>query len=230
MCFSAEVDVVAGLAVGAVGIDALRHAPRGAQKPLAAIPVILAVHQLIEAFVWWGLEGRISAVVTDVAVWSYLAVALVLLPVLVPIAVGALEPVDGRRRMLVFTAVGAGVATVLANSLVRGPVEATIAARHIAYDIRPPHGGVLVALYVVATCGAMLWSTHRRIRLYGAANLVVVALLAWLHNSAVISLWCSWAAVTSVAIALHLRHEAPTTVSRARAGADPAAGTAATGR
>ena len=34
---------------------------------------------------------------------------------------------------------------------------------------------------------------------------VVVALLAWVQQNAVISLWCVWAAATSVLINLYLR-------------------------
>jgi hypothetical protein len=40
---------------------------------------------------------------------------------------------------------------------------------------------------------------------YGWMNLVVVTTLAALLTSGVISLWCMWAAVTSFAIAIHLR-------------------------
>jgi hypothetical protein len=40
---------------------------------------------------------------------------------------------------------------------------------------------------------------------YGALNPVAVAGLAWLTVAGFVSLWCAWAAVTSVIIALHLR-------------------------
>jgi hypothetical protein len=33
-----------------------------------------------------------------------------------------------------------------------------------------------------------------------------VVLLAWVDRNGFVSLWCGWAAVTSVAIAVHLRH------------------------
>jgi hypothetical protein len=208
MCFSAEADLVAGVAVGAIGIDALRHARVRAQLPLAAIPLVFAAHQLIEAFVWWGLEGRVARSTGDVATWLYLVIALGLLPVLVPVAVGALEPVANRGRILVFTAIGAVVAAVLVYAIVRGPVEARIEGRHIAYAVDLRFGGVMVALYVLATCGSMLWSRHRHVQWYGAINLVAVLLLAWLDRNALISVWCLWAAVSSVAIAVHLRYAA----------------------
>jgi hypothetical protein len=60
-------------------------------------------------------------------------------------------------------------------------------------------------LYVVATCGSLILSSDRVVAIYGWMNLVVVATLAVLLTSGIISLWCVWAAVTSIAIAIHLR-------------------------
>ena len=39
-------------------------------------------------------------------------------------------------------------------------------------------------------------------------NLIAVTVLAWLMATGVISLWCAWAAVTSIVIVLHLRDTA----------------------
>ena len=58
----------------------------------------------------------------------------------------------------------------------------------------------MVALYVVATCGPLLWSSHRNLALFGAVNLGVVGLLVWSVQSGFVSLWCFWAAITSIAI------------------------------
>jgi hypothetical protein len=51
VCFSAEVDVAAGIVVGVVGVDALGHVRRPAERALTAIPVVLAAHLPFEAFV-----------------------------------------------------------------------------------------------------------------------------------------------------------------------------------
>ena len=206
MCFSAEADVVAGLVVGGIGIDALRHVHRPAENLLAALPVVLGAHQLIEAFVWWGAEDRVPHDVSRVAVWLYLSIAFGLLPVFVPLAVGALEPAANVRRIRVFAVAGVAVAVVLMYAVVRGPVDASIEGRHIDYRVELSSGGAIVALYVAATCGSMLVSKHRHVRWFGAANLCAVGALAWLNQSALISLWCVWAAATSVAIAVHIRY------------------------
>ena len=220
MCFSAEVDLAAGLVVGAVGVDALRHVHRRAQWPMAAVPLVLAGHQLAEVPVWQGLAGRVSEAVWQPAAFVYLAIAFSVVPVLVPAAVTALEPPARRRLASALTVVGLAVSIVLTASLVEGPVEAAIAGNRIAYEVPIPHGGTVVALYVLATCGALLASSHRHVRRFGAVNLAAAALLAYADKVGFISLWCLWAAVTSVAIATHLRvgdRQAPTL-----AGATPA--------
>ena len=89
MCFSAEADVVAGLVVTAIGVDALRQVRRPEERLLGALPVLLGAHLLVEAVVWQGLTGHVDPSVGRQAMWIYLAFALVVLPVLVPFAVRA---------------------------------------------------------------------------------------------------------------------------------------------
>jgi hypothetical protein len=205
MCFSPQADLLAGVVVGAVGLDGLRHVRRPSELWLATLPVVLAVHQLVEAVVWLGLQGRVGEDAWRLAMGIYLAIAFGLLPVLVPVAVAALEPREQRRRFFGFTVVGAAVSVSLMYAVVRGPVDARIRNLHIDYSVALWHGGLLVALYVVATCGPMLVSGLRNVRWYGLTNVVVAGILAWFTETAFISLWCVWAAISSVAIGLHLR-------------------------
>jgi hypothetical protein len=207
MCFSPEADLVAGLVVGGIGVDAVRHVRRPSERLLASIPLVLAAHQLIEVAVWWGLDGDLSHATWRAAMYAYLAIAFGVVPVLIPAAITALEPPRRRLRMVGFVVAGCLVAGVLLVALVRRPVRAAIESHHIAYHAHLWHGGIVVVLYVVATCGPALFSSYRHIRRYGVGNLVAVCALAWLDQSGLISLWCVWAAVTSVAIALHLRSD-----------------------
>ena len=75
MCFSIEADIVTGVVVTAVGIDAIRHVGHNRETAMAALPVIFGLHQLIEVFVWKGLDGRASATVAQGAAWLYLLIA-----------------------------------------------------------------------------------------------------------------------------------------------------------
>ena len=206
MCFSPEADIVAGIVVSGVGIDALRHVRETKEYPLASLPLLLGAHLLVEAYVWWDQADRVPAYVGHAAVWLYLAIALGVLPVLVPVAIFAVEPDPRRRRWLMpFVAVGAGLAALLMAVVITGPVSATIQGCCLAYDPGPGYTGVFGALYVLVTCIPMLVSSHRHMVAFGVVNLMAVSLIAWLLASGLASLWCAWAAVTSVLIARYLR-------------------------
>jgi hypothetical protein len=208
MCFSAQADLVGGVVVGAIGIDVLRHVDgRRAYLGLAALPLLLGLHQLDEAFVWWGLQGHVSTRVGTIATWIYLLFAFVVLPVFIPIAVMVLEP-DRRRRLLMscFAVLGAVVAGVLFAAMLRGPVTASLGTRHIAYTTDLRAGGLVVAMYVLATCGSLILSSYRDVAVFGVVNLIAVAVFAKLAIDGFASLWCAWAAVASCAFAVHLRY------------------------
>ncbi|QXC62432.1 hypothetical protein KSP35_06420 [Aquihabitans sp. G128] len=217
MCFSPQADLAAGVFVGLVGIDAARHVRRRDQAALAALPLVLAGHQFVEIAVWRGLETGDRTGAWRPAMFAYLVVAFVVVPVLVPVAVAALEPRAHRRPSIAFVALGAVVAAALLHGIVEGPVDARIQGHHIDYRVHLWGGGFLVVLYLVATCGALLASHHRDVRLFGAVNLVAAVGLIVLDQRGFISLWCAWAAITSTAIAYRLRLDALDEQAPARA-------------
>ncbi len=206
MCFSAEADLVAGIVISGLGVDALRHVRDGREIPLAGLPLVFGAHQIIETFTWWGLDGRVPEGVGTVALWAYLVVAFGVLPLLVPGAVYAIEPDPGRRRLMVpFGVLGAVVAAVLIARMVSGPVGAEVACRYIDYNVGFGYSGQIGVLYVVATCGPLLLSSRPSVVVVGLLNLAAVVALALLLANGVISLWCAWAAVISLIIVVRMR-------------------------
>jgi hypothetical protein len=206
VCFSPEADLLAGVVVTAVGVDALRHMRHHREAVLAGLPVLFGIHQLIEVPVWWGFDGRVSADLAGGAAWLYLAIAFGIIPWIVPHAVHRIED-DQRRRewMGRLTGLGVAVAVALTLPIFIQPLSVSDAGNHIVYSPHLVLGGPLTGLYVVVTCGALVLSSDRVVAGYGWLNLVAVSALATLLITGVVSLWCVWAAVTSIAIALHLR-------------------------
>jgi hypothetical protein len=216
VCFSPQADLVGGAVIGAIGIDAFRNAKshHGAVA-LAAIPLVLGIHQVIEAFVWLGLQGHVPHELEQIALWAYLLIAFVLLPIFVPLAVLLNEPLQRRRRaMAPLIALGVAVACDLFVSMIDGPLKVKLRPYHLAYSIDLSHGGVVVGLYVLAICGTLLMSSRRRVVTFGIINVVAIGVIAWLTIDGFASVWCGWAAISSGAIALHIRiggrlHRAP---------------------
>jgi hypothetical protein len=207
VCFSPEGDLVGGLVITAIGIDARRHL-RGRDNHLlfATLPLVLGIHQLIESVVWWSPEGPVPTSVGKVAMWLYLLIAMVVVPILVPLSIWKLEPTPRRRWIIApFLGLGIGVAIVLFITMLHGPVSVRLGAYHLAYSIGLRNGILIVGLYVVATCGCLLFSGYRDIVIFGIANLVAVIVLARLTADGFASLWCFYAAIASGFISLHMR-------------------------
>jgi hypothetical protein len=211
MCFSPQADVVGGIVIVAIGTDAARHLRhRRDHLLLATLPLLLGVHQLIESLIWWQLQGDLPHLVGRIALWLYLLIAFVVLPTFVPVAVLCLETTHRARwRMVPFVTLGAVVSIVLLVALLRGPVTVELKPYHLAYGTRLHTGALIVTAYVVAICGALLFSGYRHILIFGLANLVAVLILARLTVDGFASLWCGYAAISAGAIALHMRYAKP---------------------
>ena len=66
------------------------------------------------------------------ALWAYLLIAFVVLPVLVPLAVIALEPTRRRKWMMApFAVTGTLIAIALLVAMARGPVGVRLAPYHL---------------------------------------------------------------------------------------------------
>ena len=206
---SAEVDLLAGLAIGAIALDGLRFFDERRKLLLAAVPLTLALHQLVEVGAWWGLQGKVPEAAGTISIYAYLVIALVVVPVIVPTGVFVAEPDPLRRRwMAPFVGLGILTALVLAVSLVLRPVSATLGSYAIDYHIATvgPDWGSVVYLAVVAI--PMLLSSRRVLVSLGVANLALVAGIGWLNANGYISLWCAAAALQGVVIVHMLRSEA----------------------
>jgi hypothetical protein len=107
MCFSAAANFVGSTALGAVGVLTLTKVKHRRELLFAALPILFAVHQFIEGFVWLGLDGIVSPVVAHNMGAAFMLYAQGLLPFLLPLGVLLFEP-DGRsrRRMLPFVVLG----------------------------------------------------------------------------------------------------------------------------
>ncbi|MET8690699.1 DUF6629 family protein [Streptomyces sp. NPDC004732] len=206
MCWSATADLVAGTGIAAVGaVSVTLAARRPRDLPLAALPLLLGAHQIVEALVWHHGGGTGPATLT----WA--AIALPLLALWVPAAVLCAAPPGARRRLLVPLAAGAATAAVLAHALATRTVSAEIRGHTVGYSLGLPHTGLVVAGYLLATVGSLLLSGDRGLVLFGVLVTAGAAVSLLLWRREYISTWCASAAVCSVALAfwVHRRRPAP---------------------
>src|SRR5580693_301089 len=124
MCFSAAANFVGSTALGAVGVVTLAKVKHRRELLFASLPILFAVHQFIEGFVWLGLDGILSPQVTHDMGAAFMLYAQGLLPFLLPLSVLLFEAdAKSRRRMLPFLVLGSLLALYILWALIAYPTQ-----------------------------------------------------------------------------------------------------------
>ncbi len=204
MCFSLEADLVAGTVLLPMAALSLREVRHIRELPFASLPLLFSLHQFVEAVVWAGTNGDVAAGVEQAAATAYLIFAFPVLPLLIPLAVLLLEPRGSRRRVAPFVALGAVVSTYYAVAVLDGPIRVVVEANALSYVAHIDQAVLWTGLYITAVIGPSLLSGYRSIVAFGAMNLVGLGVVAVVYAEAFTSLWCVWAALSSVLVTVHM--------------------------
>lgn len=212
MCFSATASFSVAAATAAVGIATVRHARRRRELPLALIPLLFAAQQAVEGVVWLQLDGANDPPTLAALSFIFLLFAKVLWPAYIAPVVLLVEP-DRRRRyaLAVLALVGAGVAIDLLIGLIGQPATATIRGHSIAYsDLSAPASGFPwdAIPYLLCTGLPLFLSSHRAIRTFGVAVMLGFAIAALIYLTALVSVWCFFAAAVSTLLYFYFRRAA----------------------
>ncbi len=185
------------------GALTLKAARRPRELPLAAIPLLFAIQQLIEGVIW--LTFRVDAPLLN-AVMShvYSFFSHVLWPIYVPVAVLLIEPPGLRRRALVaFVAIGIAVGAYLLYVLAAFGVVSRPTGQHIEYVSPHFFAAVVMTLYLMSTTASPILSTHRMVKVFGVLALLSFGGVYFFYATWFISVWCFFAAILSVTVFLH---------------------------
>jgi hypothetical protein len=197
MCFSAAASFSAAAVCAGIGVMTVRRASK-ADLMLAFIPIIFSLHQALEGFVWltnaegWGRYAG----------YGYAIIAFCLWPLYVPVAAWRSET-DARLRtvMLCFSLLGAVVVAAAAWVLFAGLII-DFATNRIQY--LPTKRYPLIFDYLYAVCVTGPFFLHRNIylRIFGGLILVFFGVSTLVFNPARYSVWCFFAAVSSLVLYL----------------------------
>lgn len=189
---------------GGVGVVTLTKVKHRRELLFASLPLLFAVHQFIEGFVWLGLDGILSPTVTHNMGAAFMLYAQGLLPFLLPLSVLLFEPdANSRKRMRPFLAIGTGTALYILWALTAYNLQVYIRGNSIVYVNQATNNMLVAVLYVIATCGSLFFSKVRAMVIFGAANLAILLVVMAVKRYAFTSLWCAYAAVASVIILVY---------------------------
>jgi len=203
MCFSATVSFTAGAALLLVGAWAVRLSREPRELPFALIPVLFGVQQLLEGALWLTLPDKaptLNAALTQI--YSYFS--QVLWPIYIPLSVLLLETVAWRRRvLLLITGAGTVCGLFLLSYLVRLPVTSMVQGQHMVYVFEHFHVLAATGLYLLGTCVGPLFSSQRRVQLFGVAATLSFMVTYAFYVTWFISVWCFFAGILSSLVLLY---------------------------
>ena len=201
MCFSATANFVGSTVLGAVGVVTLTRVKHRREWLFASLPLLFALHQFIEGFVWLGLDGILSPAVAHDMGAAFMLYAQGLLPFLLPLSVFLFEPTaQARQRMRPFLILGLGTTLYILWALTAFPTQIFVKENTIVYVNQATNHEAVAVLYVIATCGSLFFSKIRPMVMFGAANLAILLIVMEVRRYAFTSLWCAYAAIASVII------------------------------
>ncbi len=204
MCFSATANFVGSAGLAAIGVVTLTKVKHRRELLFASLPVLFAVHQFIEGFVWLGLDGILSPAVAHDMGAAFMLYAQGLLPFLLPLSVFLFEAdAPSRKRMLPFLVIGGATTLYILWALTAYPLELYVKGDSIVYINQATNNTAVAVLYVIATCGSLFFSKIRMMVIFGAANLVILLVVMEFKRYAFTSLWCAYAAIASLIILVY---------------------------
>ncbi|WP_213806413.1 DUF6629 family protein [Granulicella sp. dw_53] len=206
MCFSATANFVGSAALGVIGVVTIREVKHRRELLFASFPILFAIHQFTEGFVWLGLDGVLSPKVTHNAGAAFVLFAQGLLPFLLPLGVLLMEPTARRRRrMMPFVVLGTALTLYMLWGLTAYPLQVYAMDHSIVYSNVATNLTWVAVLYVIATCGSLFFSGIRELIAFGAANLTILLVVMAVKRYAFTSVWCAYAAIASLIICSYFR-------------------------
>src|ERR1035437_7659798 len=109
MCFSAGASFAGGVIISAIGLATIREVHKPSQLVFACIPIFFGVQQIVEVCLWLTLPNIDYLNIQKVTTYSFLILAQVLWPTLIPVSVLLMEE-SGKRKRLMRILLGMGLA------------------------------------------------------------------------------------------------------------------------
>ena len=220
MCFSAEASFGLSVALLSGGVYCVKNAlsKNRLLLPVAIIPILFAVQQFSEGWVWIGLRWENAALVRMFAL-VFLAFAIVFWPFRVPFCAF----VTGKRKeKIIFgflsvlgLVIGLGVYVPLFIS-VDSPV-ADVINHAIHYNVSGSTTFQFVpvllweAMYIAIIASPLFASNSRKILYLGIAIVLSAAVSYLIFWFAFTSVWCFFAALLSLYLCIVFRNLPPLT-------------------
>jgi hypothetical protein len=203
MCFSATASFCASGLLLTTGLLGYRQIISRQQIPFATIPLLFAVQQFFEGFVWLSFTDVHFVTWRSASSSWFLFFAQVLWPIWVSMSIYLVEREERRKKILkILLFIGIAVAIYLSYCLIVYPVSVKVRTFHISYELSfpinlIPYTGIF---YFLPTVLPSFFSTWKGMDLIGSILLALFVVTKFFFNENLISVWCFFAAVLSAVL------------------------------
>jgi hypothetical protein len=203
MCFSAGASFAGGVVITAIGVMTVRKNSDPSRRMFASMPLIFGVQQISEGFVWVALQSSGHDLMLSISAFIFLLAAVVIWPLMVPLAVFLMEKEKSLKRvLLIFVGVGLLTSLYYGSRLLFYEIEPMISHHHIKYlgDFPRTYATLAFIAYLVATLIPLFLSSVRRMWLLGVLMAFSCLVTGIFFKEYLTSVWCFFAALISVVI------------------------------
>ncbi len=209
MCFSAEASFTAAAILTGIGIASIRSVKDKNHYPLACVPFIFAIQQLSEGFVWLNIHSTAGGYVSSISVYVFLLFALIIWPLLIPIAMYFVEKEKIHKKILLgliaFSlpfAIGAGY-FLFSDQVTASSVNCSI--DYVLQSLNPKLGNFFLIYYVLLTILPFYSTRNKLLWLLGTVLLFSLIMTFVFLRTTMVSTWCFFSALMSILILFIIR-------------------------
>jgi hypothetical protein len=203
MCFSANASFTAGVVLSAIGIATLKKAKKPSSYLFASIPLLFALQQIDEGFLWLSLQHIEFSYIKQFCTHFFIFIAQVIWTMLVPLSIMLLTPMQNRNTyQKIVVGIGSVLSVLLLFCLIVYPNEAFIQEHHIKYIQHYPSQVKLLfaVLYIIATISPLFLTRIPLMKLLGVLIVISYLLATFFYQTYLLSVWCFFSSIISIVI------------------------------
>ncbi len=195
--------ILAGL-VGVIGIMTLHNVSHPKEVVLASLPILFALHQFVQGFVWLGINGLVNQRLMHMSETAFVFYAQGVLQFLVPLAIWLIEPKGIKKNFIaILMAIGAALMVYTLWGLSVQPTIVTIKYGVLSYDNPSTRYMWIAIIYILTTCGSLTLSNSVAVQLFGWLNVLAIIIIHLVVPAGFTAIWCLYAAAVSVVLYLY---------------------------
>jgi hypothetical protein len=200
MCFSATASFTASAVCGIIGVAAVRRAKK-ADMMFALMPLIFGAQQALEGMVWLNGGEGCGSFAAD----GFVIFAFVLWPLYTPLACWLSVTVSRPRKILLALVWLVGLMALLGVYALHRGFTIDFSTHHIRYLPVKRYPLIFDYIYAAVAIAPLLVYQSLYIRMYGLLALTGFVVSMSMFNPGRYSVWCFFAAGSSIVLYLFIK-------------------------